>query len=285
MTELFRRAWTLRAGSIFIDGRQPGQIRPLDVSFQVEKSTKREPNKFSATIRNLSPEHRSELESSSRISISLDAGYQDLISTIFEGDLRDARSKKAAKIRLDQVDYLTELEGEDGGRSYREATVQRSFGPGTSVAAVLEAAVDALGIGAGNLRELGAAVALEDGGGTYPEGTVLSGQAHREVDRIVRSVGLSWSVQNGAMALRRRGQPLETTAVLLTTRTGLIGSPTKDNEGVISAVSLLRPDLYPGRRVVLRSRTVEAQTYVDRVRYVGDTAGADWNAELELKEY
>lgn len=285
MPELYRRAWALEVGSLRIDGRRPDQLRPLDVSFEVEKSTKREPNTFSASIRNLAPEHRAELEGASSIRVSLEAGYEDLISTIFEGDLRDGRSKKAAKRRVDNVDVITELEGEDGGSSYRTATVQRSFAAGTSVSTVLEAAVDALGVGPGNLRELGAAVELEAGGGTYPEGTVLSGQAHREVDRIVRSVGLTWSVQNGNLILRRRNQPVEATAYHLTPRSGLIGSPSKDNEGLISAVALLIPELYPGRRVVLDSQELDAQTYVDRVKYVGDTAGNDWYAELELKEY
>jgi hypothetical protein len=283
--ELYGRSWRLRIGDLLIDGRHPAQIRPLDISFQVEKSTKREPNTFSAIVTNLSPDHRDQLEGARNIPVILEAGYRDLFSVIFEGDLQDGRNKKAAKKRLDNVNWRTELEGADGGDSYRDSRVQQSFGADTPVPVVLEAAVQALGIGLGNLRELGTDVSLEGGGNTYPEGTILSGQAADEVDRIVESIGLTWSIQNGVFTLREAGQPLQNTAYRLTTASGLIGSPAKDNAGVISAVCLLNPELYPARRVVLDSKGVDAQTYVDRIRYVGDTASTDWQCELELKGY
>jgi hypothetical protein len=142
-----------------------------------------------------------------------------------------------------------------------------------------------MGVGGGNLRQLGSGIELVAGGGTYPEGTVLSGQAHRELDRVVRSVGLTWSIQDGNLMLKQSGQPLETTAYLLSTSSGLLETPSKDSDGLISAKALLIPDLYPGRKVVVESRDLDAQTFVKKVRYAGNTFSNEWYAELELEEY
>jgi hypothetical protein len=142
-----------------------------------------------------------------------------------------------------------------------------------------------MGIGEGNLGELGTDATLADGDlSSYELGTVLSGVAHRELDRIVRSCGLTWSVQSGVLQLRRAGRALNTTAIRLSPQTGLIGSPSIDADGYVECTSLLNGATYPGRPVVLESRAINGGFQVRRVRHVGDTAGNDWYNELTLEE-
>ena len=298
MSELFRRAWDIRVGTVQIAGEGAGEgaeRATLDCAFEVELSTAREPNTAAVKIWNLSPSHRQALERTETLALRIAAGYVDSISILFDGDVRVAQSRRrveahrSAQSRLgrlvtlaDVVDVITEIEAEDGGRAYRDARVQQSFAAGTPVVSVLRAAVEALGIGEGNLAEIAADPTMS-GVGTYSEGTVLSGQAYREVDRIVRSIGLTWSIQAGVLQLRSGREPLQVTAVRLTPSTGLIGSPAADADGYITALSLLHPGLYPGRPVVLESREISGSFAVRRVRYVGDTAGADWQAELTLE--
>lgn len=299
MAELFRRTWAISIGALRIAGEGAGggaERASLDCVFEVEKSTSREPNTAHLQIYNLSRSHRRALEQASSLALRIEAGYVDNHGVIFDGDVRVAASRRRAQehrpaqSRLgrvgsvgDTVDVTTEIEAEDGGTAWRTATVQRSFSPGAPVAAVLRACVDAMGVGRGNLSELGVDVTLGDVG-TYAEGTVLSGPAHRELDRIVRSVGLTWSVQAGNLQLKRAGQALATTAVRLAPETGLIGSPAPDADGYVECVSLLDPGLYPGRPVVLESREVSGSFSVKRVRYQGDTSGGDWYAQSTLEE-
>ena len=286
----------MSVGPVRISGEGAGggvERASLDCSFEVTKSTKREPNTATCKIWNLSPEHRRQLDRTSRLALTIEAGYVDSTSLLFSGDVRVAQSgpgverrRKADKTKMrgvrDSVDIVTEIEAEDGGNSYRTATVQRSFARGTPVTAVLRAAVEAMGIGEGNLYELGLDASLGDVG-MYENGTVLAGQAHREVDRIVRSCGLTWSVQNGALQLKRGRNALATSAVRLSPSTGLVGSPSMDADGFVEAVSLLNGSLYPGRPVVLASRDIEGSFQVKRVRHAGETTGQEWYSHTVLK--
>lgn len=297
MPELFRRAWAIQVGTIRVSGEGAGgggERASLDCSFEIEKSTRREPNTAAVKVWNLSQEHRAALRQTRNVALRVEAGYVGHVSTLFDGDVRVAQSapgverrRKADKTRLrsikDATDWVTEIEAEDGGTAYRTATVQQSFGRNTPVATVLRAAVTAMGIGEGNLRELGADPELAGSVGVYENGTVLSGVAHRELDRIVRSVGLRWSVQNGVLQLKRGRQALATRAVMLNKETGLIGSPTLDADGFVEATSLLNGALYPGRPVVLESRELSGSFQVRRVRHVGDTSVSDWYSETILE--
>ena len=300
MSDLYRRQWVVQVGTIRIEGlgAGDGQERAgLDCAFEVNATVQREPNTASIKIWNLSPEHRRVLESSATLSVRIEAGYLGATSVLFDGDVRVSESRRRAALhrqasgrlgRLGQIDDLvdvvTEIEAEDGGTAWRTATVQQSFGVETPISTVLAACVDALGIGRGNLADFDATTAFAGGDvRTYLEGTVLSGQAHHELDRIVRSAGLTWSVQKGALQLRRGSAALAMTAVVLSPGSGLLGSPSVGADGYVTVISLLNGTLSPGRPVVIRSREVQGSYAVRRVRHVGDTAGQDWSSELTLE--
>lgn len=309
MPDLYRRAWDLRVGPLRIHGEGAGDgsaVNSLDLAFEVNKSTGREPNTATIRVWNLSPEHRAELASQQPLTVSIAAGYawsdqqqleSGMIGTLFSGDVQLCSSGPAASPRRRSgrktgmltsrdamVDVLTTIEAEDAGTAYRTATVSQSFAPGATVQAVLRYALAALGVGEGNLAEIGR-LGLRDEIMVYANGTVLSGQAHRELDRVVRSCGLTWSVQGGALQLRRAGRALATTAIRLSAASGLIGSPTPDlSDGTVSATALLIPGLYPGRPVRLEARDLSGDYSVKSVAYSGDTAGLDWYAKVVLEQ-
>jgi len=81
----------------------------------------------------------------------------------------------------------------------------------------------------------------------------------------------------------RRRTPLQRTAQLLNASTGLIGSPSKDKKGVVTARVLIRPGLDPGRRVVLESALVSGSFEIRSLEIVGETRGNEWTATLELR--
>lgn len=292
MPELFQRAWTLQVGRLLIDASTPSN-KPLSINFKVTKSVKKEPNTIELDVINLSPDHRGEIESATDVQLTLSAGYVSNIQVIFDGSLRLAKNKKRQKKKRKNtvgsqrigLEVITEIEGEDGGTAYRDAFVSSSFPAATPVTSVLRSAVRAMGIGEGNLTEFGAFSSIKGIGSQYGEGAVLYGRAHRELDRLVRALGLTWSVQNGNLQLLEGGKSLQETAVKLTTKSGLIGSPSKENDSTITVTALLIPDLYPGRKVVIDAKDVDVQAIIQRVTYIGDTAGVEWYAQMELKEY
>lgn len=276
VTELFSRDWRVTVDGLRLEG--------MDVAFKVEKSTKKEPNTCELRIWNLSSAHRQQLEGLSvkgknaqgRIRVEIEAGYVGRRHLIFRGDLRRAVTKREGP------DLVTEIEGDDGGFSLLRAQVDKSFPAGTPVHYVVQGCARALGVGVGNLAELASDLRTQ-GGGTFPTGTVLSGPASVELDRVLRSCGYRWSVQNGVLQLQRPGRALGTVAVLLTSDTGLIGRPSADADGTLSLQALLIPDLYPGARVKLDTEDLKGVYGIEKAVYTGSSHGQEWYADLEVK--
>ncbi|MEM9407167.1 MAG: hypothetical protein AAGA81_14105 [Acidobacteriota bacterium] len=236
---------------------------------------------------NLTRSRQAEIEQAPTAQVIVDAGYRNDrgAETIYRGELFRARSRRAEPnitTELSGVDAITVVEARDGGRGFRQARIEQSFGAGVSVNTVLRACAAALGVGIGNLDQV-TGVELEAGGNIYPEGVVLSGPVSRELTRVLRGLGLRWSVQHGALQLLRGGELLQTEAIRLTPSTSLIGTPEVGARGVVRVVSLLTPDLWPGRAIVLESRRVNGRYRARKVTYTGDSHGGEWQCISELE--
>ena len=270
---LFGRAWFLSVGNL--------DLSDIDLIFKVERSTRREPNTAEIQIFNLNDTSRASIERGA--AIRLRAGYGANPSQIVRGDVRDVWTVG------DQVDRTTFVTSRDGGTAYAEAPISRAYGPGTRCGQVLRDVVSALGIGEGNLSEFEAAFQLRTGASTFADGYVAHGRASRILNDLLRGAGLRWSVQNGALQILRSGAPLQTQEIVLSSDTGLVGSPTWDDQGhrtggargVVSAKCLIQPGVEPGRKVRIESRDITGDFEVRKVAYNGDTRGQDWYATIE----
>ena len=98
-----------------IAGQSPGLGIPgsqsLDVAFEVEKSTEATPNKATIKIWNLAPLHRQQLEGVGGLTVVLGAGYVDLTSDLFSGDVRVTGEATAGYGTGDQVGLQTHTHG------------------------------------------------------------------------------------------------------------------------------------------------------------------------------
>lgn len=270
MSNLFDRRYELNAGGIL--------IRDLDIVFKATKTLKKAPNTAEITIYNLNAEHREGLAGEKNLVAQLSAGYKDDIGVIFLGDVRDVESD------LEPPDWLTSMETGDGERATQIARINRSFAKGTSLPIVLKEVAKSMGLQLGNLNQMAARGELVDGGQEFLNGVTLSGQSSREMERIVRSAGLEWSIQDQTLQLLEAGKTLLDTSVVLTPATGLIGSPTIGNKGVISIRALMNSDIVPGRQIELESRVISGRLRAETCVYSGDTAGQDWYVDIEAKE-
>jgi len=256
------------------------EITDLDMVFQVTKTLKPEPNKAELTIFNLNPDHRSSLEQMKSAPVQIEAGYQGGTSVLFLGDLRTAMTVHQGP------DFITKLSSGDGEKAIKTARVNVSLKKGAaSVDKVLESVAKALGVGEGNLKQALSAIKSAGLGELFSEGTVISGSAYREMTNICRSLGLTWSIQDGKLQILELKKALEGQAILVNERTGLIGSPTVDNKGVLTCQTLLIPDVFPGRLMVLESERLKGQYRIESCQYSGDTNGQDWYIGIEGKRY
>lgn len=267
--KLYGREYVVRVDTIETDY--------LDVRFDITRTKGKEPNTAEIAVYNLSPQHRAQIENlRGRIRVEVEAGYKGERALIFRGDLRYAVTEREGP------DFVTRIEGDDGGKALLGATVNRSFAAGTPVTSVVRACFAALGLGNGNLSELEATLRTQ-GGATFTGGTVLYGPADKELDRVLRSCGYRYSIQNGVPQITRPGKPLQARAVLLTSDD--IDAPTVNPDGTIEVVAPLVPDLFPGGRVQLDTERKRGLYGIEKVNYVGDSSADsnDWHARLTLK--
>jgi len=279
MTDLLYRDIEVNIGGLLIASRDTvGVDQPvLRMSFVINKSQDKNPNKATLKIWNLSETSRGDLQEQDRLIVTISAGYRGLLTQIFFGDMRYANSERQG------ADWVTVIEAGDGAKQYRSARINKSFSAGTLVTDALKASVKALGVGDGNLNQVisaGSKRALKQ----FQNGTVLSGRASDQVDNIVRSMGYEWSVQDGQFQALATDETTQDDAIVLSPDSGLIGSPTAGDKGVVKARSLLQGDLFPGRKVQIDSRLIQGAFFkVEKAKHTGDTWGSSWFTDLELK--
>lgn len=305
-------------------------IKGLHASFRVVKTLKKEPNTCELTIYNLTQERRDEIAQADKPIVEIKAGYKgrktdsgvlsvpstDLLSgaeeeseepgLIFLGNVRDADSG------YENPDWITSLESGDGERATRFSRINKSFASGTSLAVVMNEVAKSMGVGIGNSAQKALSGNLLEAGKEFLNNVTMSGQSSKEMDRIVKSAGLEWSIQDGVLQLLDPGKPLEDVSVVLTPDTGLIGSPTIGNDGVIRIRALLNSDIVPGREIELTSKaltqgstigglgavadvnldvdaalgigTTNSRFRAERVEYTGSNFERDFYCDIEAKE-
>lgn len=252
------------------------------MSFKVTKTLTKHPNTLDLKITNLSERTRSSLQSKGA-HVVLSAGYVGSAAVIFSGDARTVDHVRSG------TDWVTHVQCGDGERAFQLARFSASFRPGTPIIDVVRAGAKALGVGLGNLEAELAKGAFRGNLSQFASGYSARGRAAEELDRLFRTLGLGWSIQDGALQILRENAATVEQAVLLTPDTGLISSPdhgSPDKKGkpsVLKARSLLQPRLRCGGRVELRCESVKGgQFRVQKLCQDGDTAGGNWYSDLEL---
>lgn len=285
MGVLFNRVVRVTVDTISIES---GSLR---VGFGVTKNLKEEPNKANVKIFNLSPSHRNQLEQKpDGVAVSIEAGYQpdpnaapDL-SRIFLGTLRTSITVREGP------DLVTGLESADGEKQVQTSRVAKSFARGTTTDAVFRELAKGIGVGDGNLEAALKTIKAKfsGAGNVFPGGTVIYGSAAREMTRICASLDLEWSIQDGKLQILERGKTTLSKALVLSKDTGMLDSPTVDNKGVLTVKTLMIPDVFPGRIVVLNSQRLQGQYRIEETSHAGDssqTEAGEFSITIKAKRY
>ncbi len=294
-SRLFDRRWR-----VVVNGRE--YLYPVDVAFEIEKSLDPVPNTVHLEMFNLNLESRKALEAlntyekhyyrgqkrpkkpkgatnlpkEGRIPVEIEAGYADSRSLLFSGDLRRAVSQKKP-----DGTRVTTIEGEDGGRSFAVSRISHSLAPGALRIDGVRLCAQAMGVGLGNIRDVGEIL----GGSRLANGATIHGQAHEELRRLLRPVGVTYSIQNGVLQFVAVGQGLQRRAVVLSPTSGLIGTPEVSSTGFVTVECLMIPNISPGSVVQVVSDETEFSGFyiVHKATYKGNTRSSEWGARLELK--
>lgn len=272
-------------------------VRPLRITFDIEKSTDEQPNETKIQIFNLSPERRREFESGG-LRVVLYAGYaeEDGPLLIAAGAVVDAHTF------YDKGDVVTELLVADGYIEIRDTAVSLGYAPGVTSAAILRDIARQMGLP----LNLGQDVPER----SWANGFSFYGPARSALHKVTAGAGAEWSIQNQALQVVAKRGVTTREGIVLAADSGLIGYPertienarekakvkdlqTGEDRRLVSArqqrqgwkvTSLLLPTANPGDRVKLESRTQSAEGWwrVESLRHNGDSEGGDWQTELQL---
>jgi hypothetical protein len=209
--------------------------------------------------------------------VRIEAGYGGQNSQIYLGEVRSL-----AAGFVEGPDIRTELTSGDTEKAMQTARLSVPIGAGASQLSVLQALVDALGVGPGNIADAAAKLA-KAGKLIFARDTVIVGNVARIITDICRSGNLEWSIQDGTIQLLDIGASLTAKPYSLSASTGLVGSPKLDKDGKVTASVLMLPDLRPGLPVVFDSKFVKGTFRVIECTYEGDTWGEGddaWGIEI-----
>ena len=136
----------------------------------------------------------------------------------------------------------------------------------------------------------------------FAKGFSGTGSVAAQLEKVIKSTGLEYSVQDGEVQVLGAGDVLGVEALVLTPETGLEGSVEVDAQGTMHCRVRLVPGLSPGYPVQVRKTkplTLETGFYafdlydgagdstiyrIEKTRYVGDTHGQDWVAEIDCRD-
>jgi hypothetical protein len=198
------------------------------------------------------------------------AGYKPFPSMIFTGSIPD-RGIIAEKKGTDRIIVL---EAGDGEFSSTTARFDWHYSAGTEVNIVLQQILLQMGLGLGP----GSPVLPPR---VFTSDTTFFGLASDALNQICSDAGASWSIQDGnVVILLDDSQPTIETAILLTSDSGLIESPSVTDDGV-NLKSLLNPGIRPGRILSVLSFASQGFFKARKVVHTGDTEGNAWYTEVE----
>lgn len=267
-------------------------LSQLRIKFAVKRSGIMTPNVADIRVYNL------DLQTAAIIKkeftqVVLQAGYEGNYGVIFQGNI-----KQCLIGRENATDTFIDIIAGDGDQAYNFAIVNTTLAKGSSQNDQLKASLAPMsqqGVGQGYVGELPPT--------KLPRGKVMYGTARDYIRGLSESAGFVTSIQDEKVVFLKQSTYLPGTAVVLNSKTGMVGTPQQTIEG-ITCKCLLNPKLKIHGRVQINNASVEqykinflvpgspANTPVpltnDGLYYIlvaehsGDTRGIEWYTNMVL---
>lgn len=287
---LFERRYELTIGKA---GQAGFLIKDLDISFMIKKGQDSEKyqNKLTLKIYNLSNEHRNSLVSKNNLDIILKAGYENSLTTVFQGKITRSTSKKNG------VDFETDIEAGDGYIALREAKTSKSFPPSTNALQIVQALCRDL-IAQDPDLAMGTIYSQEIlSKKNFLNGYSACGFTKSELKKILTPLKMSFSIQNEIIYIASIDSKTQLTEVFLLSKTsGLINSPQKlkndpqalKNEQTpmdgVTFECLLNGALNPMNMVKIKSDAVNGVYKIIETEYTGEYLCENWQTKCTAVE-
>ena len=262
----------------------------LHIKFAIKKADAQTPNTAEIRVYNVAETTVARIRKEfSRV--VLQAGYETNLGVIFDGNIKQVRFG-----RENGVDTYIDIAAGDGDDAYNYAVVNTTLAAGASQRDQINAAASPMsdrGVKPGYIGETGDT--------KLARGKVMYGMARDYMRQSAEASDTSWSIQDGKLQFVPNTGVLPNQAVVLNSKTGLVGTPEQTNDG-IKARCLLNPMLKIGGKVKINEKDVAQAKLADTskdaqankpadiasdgfyrllvVEHSGDTRGNDWCSDL-----
>lgn len=261
-------------------------LSALRIKFTVKRSDTMTPNVADIRVYNL------EEETARRIKkeftrVTLQAGYAGNYGVIFQGNI-----KQVILGRESATDTFIDIVAGDGDRAYNFSIINTTLAAGSTISDQINAAINTMvekGVGPGHLGDMPPQ--------KLARGKVMWGNSRNYLREAAITSDKSWSIQDEKVTFVSKKAYLPGERVILTSKTGMIGTPQQTNEGV-NVKCLLNPLVKIGGRIQIDNKSIQqykinlsipnspanipAPLSADGVYYVlvaehqGDTRGIEW---------
>lgn len=260
------------------------------IKFVVKRSDTMTPNVADIRVYNLS-EETAILIQKEFTQVTLQAGYEGNYGVIFQGNI-----KQVIIGRESAQDTFIDIVAGDGDRAYNFAVVNTSLAKGSTQKDQVNASVNAM-----STMGVTAGIIGDQGGTQLPRGKVMFGNARNYLRDAAQTNDSSWSIQDEKVTFVAKKAYLPGERVVLTSKTGMIGTPQQTNEGV-NVKCLLNPNIRIATRLQIDNRSIQAFKinlsvpnspanipppltadgvyYVLVVEHSGDTRGVEWYSSI-----
>ena len=228
------------------DGETLVITNPFTLEFEIQRNTLSSVNTANIRVYNLSKQSRNHIRRDQFDfgvvkKVKLEAGYGSDLSVIYQGTIYRAQSVRQS------TNMITTIESQDGGWAAVNSKYSQQFPAGTENQTIINSVVeqlkkDGISTGAIGARE-----------GTIPRGNSFSG-ATVEVLRQVSGDG--FFIDNETVHVLGDNEFIEGNILLITSASGLLGTPTKENL-FVSFDILLETRIKIGQKIRLESVTVD----------------------------
>lgn len=265
-------------------------LSELHIKFSVKRSDTITPNVADIRVYNL--EEQTALRIRKEFTrVILQAGYEGNFGVIFQGNI-----KQVILGRESATDTFIDIVAGDGDRAYNFAVVNATLAKGSKQVDQVATAVSAMspkGVTQGHLGE------FPDQ--QLPRGKTMFGNARNYLRDVAQTTKKAVSIQDEKVTFIAKKAYLPGERVVLTSKTGMIGTPQQTNEGV-NVKCLLNPNIRIGTRIEIDNAsiarlkinlsvpnspanipaplTADGVYYVLVVEHTGDTRGVEWYSNL-----
>lgn len=268
-----------RFAELTVDTEQDRRIfSDFRIAFEIEKTSESNHNKGKIEIYNLNETSRG-LITSIKPNVILEIGYKSLPETIggamatkplkeivCKGNCTKVYSEKRG------IDFVTVFEFGDGATALYNATLDKSYAANIDSKVIVNELIDSLGVVRGVVDQTISKV--------FKKGYVASGPSKDQLDNLAKQMGYEWSIQDGELQFLQKNKGTNEDAILLSPENGLLATPIRKDKG-IELKCLLNPQIRPGRKIVLESRTLNGTFVTKKCNYVGDNRHGEFVCKIE----